>query len=390
MSLKTVLLVEKFTIRKTEKALEQPKEVVAMLKKKAATSTIKAQAKVEPEPVRVMQDEQERWRYSAKIILVKDEYRSEAAGLEALNAAEIAVRKNCEAVGWRVLGDAADIAQQEAAAAERVPLVLPELTNRTIKNEFSGIYRRESHIHLIHDCARLAVDTQFVEREHTLLWGEPAAAKTVLFIRLKNFYEKHCPGEHVAMVDATSVTKAGLENWIIGKAKMGTLPPFICLEEIEKYQPENLLCLLSIMDTRGEIRKMNAKIGDVMKKTPVVIWATCNDIEALRNFHKGALLSRFTNQMECVRPPREDQVKICLDKIAEWRKMGVEMDDRCAQVAVDYAYDVMATDDPRAIKRLLSGRNGLLDGTMFARMNEIADQSKKNKELKAGFAAGKV
>jgi MoxR-like ATPase len=67
----------------------------------------------------------------------------------------------------------------------------------------------------------------------------------------------------------------------------------VLIEEIEKVtSPENINCLLQVMDTRGAIQRTNARDGDVYAECKVVVWATCNDSEYLRTFADGAIWSR--------------------------------------------------------------------------------------------------
>jgi hypothetical protein len=105
-----------------------------------------------------------------------------------------------------------------------------------------------------------------------LLYGPPASAKTSLF---KALYEKN-GWERVVVIDGHAMTKAGLEEWLREKAKDETLPDILVIEEVEKQDPKNLRCLLSVMAS-GYLCKLNAKIGREEAQTPLLVWATCND-----------------------------------------------------------------------------------------------------------------
>jgi hypothetical protein len=65
-----------------------------------------------------------------------------------------------------------------------------------------------------------------------LLYGPPASAKTSLFKAFKALYEKD-GWERVVVID--------------GYAKDETLPDVLVIEEVEKQDPKNLRCLLSVM-----------------------------------------------------------------------------------------------------------------------------------------------
>lgn len=112
------------------------------------------------------------------------------------------------------------------------------------------------------------------------------------------------------------------------------------------------------MDSRGQMQRTNANVGHVKASTPMLVWATCNDQDLLKAFKNGALWSRFTHQHECLRPTRDLMHKILLREVAKIRGGKKEWADR----ALEYGYDVMKTDDPRAIIGLLDGRDRLLTG----------------------------
>ncbi|MEW3709423.1 hypothetical protein QOZ51_30150, partial [Pseudomonas aeruginosa] len=80
-----------------------------------------------------------------------------------------------------------------------------------------------------------------------------------LFERFKNWFEESDGVERVKFLDATTMSKAGLENWLISAADDRMLPDILVLEEIEKKSPDNLLCLLSVMGS-GYVAKHNARV----------------------------------------------------------------------------------------------------------------------------------
>lgn len=80
----------------------------------------------------------------------------------------------------------------------------------------------------------------------------------------------------MTFVDATTASKAGLENWLLDKAETGTLAEIIVLEEIEKQPLDNLLTLVSLMGS-GYVAKLNARVGHRKELANVLVWATCND-----------------------------------------------------------------------------------------------------------------
>lgn len=247
----------------------------------------------------------------------------------------------------------------------RPPFELPVLDGNAHDQFFFGVYEREAHIRMIHDSIRAYVNSGGEQRSHILLEGRPACCKTILFERLKLFYEHNGPPgiERVAFIDGPTMSKAGLENWMMQMAVSGKLPEIVCVEEIEKQNMDNLLTLLSVMGS-GYIMKTNARIGRLKELAKCVIWATCNDKQLLRKFRDGALWSRFTHKLHCRRPSKELMTKIVHDKVA---KMGG--DPRWADAVIQFCYEDVkarigiAIVDPRAILGLLDGGDRLLDGS---------------------------
>jgi hypothetical protein len=228
---------------------------------------------------------------------------------------------------------------------------------------------------IIHAGVKATVERGGEEPNHFLLYGPPAGAKTRVFKALKAFYEQGRAEERVAILDATTLSKAGLEKWLVERAQAGTLPLLLVLEEVEKHKPENLLCLLSVMAS-GEISRTNARIGHVVAQTKIIIGATCNDEDALKQFHRGALWSRFgSNQLYCPRPDRAMMKMILLDKIRTMRGSPA-----WCEPVLAYSYEEVGCDDPRFIVGLLDGKEGLEDGSYLARHRRIRESRLKDLE----------
>src|SRR6266542_908637 len=254
----------------------------------------------------------------------------------------------------------------------RPALVIPELGAEAMSKFFAGVYERDAHIRLIYDALRSYADSlqawkndNSVElaRSHVLLWGKTAGAKTMLLERFKAFLEQENRVERVTFVDMQTSTKAGLENWLLDKAEQGELAEIIVLEEIEKVQPlDALLPLVSIMGS-GYLAKMNARIGNRGETTNVLVIATCNNEEVIREWRSGVLWSRFVHHLFCPRPGREVMRKILLDKV---HKLGGN--PGWVDKTLEFAFDILPEagvppmDDPRELKGLLDGRDRLLDG----------------------------
>lgn len=315
--------------------------------------------------------------YTFKVRLEKANFRSEAAAMKCLEAAKKFVMRSAESRQWKCLGDAADVAERKTVAENRGAFQVEELTDSVMKKYFEGIYERDAHIRMIHRGVTMAVKSGWDERNHVLLYGQPAAAKTILFKRLKAWYEAKEPEvERIAVINSTTISKAGLESWLLEKSRDGLLPEILAFDEIEKFNMDNLQCLLAVMDEQGVISRTNAKIGRQTASAKVMIWATCNDIDKLKEFNKGALFSRFTKKFPCVRPSRPLMLEIMEKKLKAREAKGNKVNVLWAKAAVDYAFDKMHTNDPRTIMGLLDGEDGLLDGSYFKDLQAIEDAAR--------------
>jgi hypothetical protein len=288
------------------------------------------------------------------------------------------VKRAAEARKWQVKGDKLDIDEQKAVLENRPKFVLNNLTPDIYKEYFDGIYEREPHIRLIHASAKNACDTNFEERNHVLLYGEPAAAKTILFRRLKTWYEVDNPDiERVALINSVTLSKAGLETWLLEKASLMMLPEIIFFDEIEKFDMNNLSCLLGIMDEQATISRMNAKIGKVSQKANPLIWATCNDVNKLKAFNNGALFSRFVKQLPCLRPSRELMEQLLLKRIEIRKQKGLNGDAKWARRIVQFCFDEMKVNDPRMIIGMLDGGDDIMSGDYFKDILAIEEMAKR-------------
>lgn len=306
------------------------------------------------------------YQYLAKLKITKVNYRATDVANRQLDNVTQQIESAAKTKGWRIIDKPTDVQNPELAdqiIKEDTPIVINELSPQNMQIYFSGIYERESHINLIYSSAQTAIQTNFNKRSHVLLHGLPATAKSSIFLAFKAFFEAGRSNEVVAMIDATTLTKAGLERWILNKAQAKELPKFLVLEELEKHQPDNLLCLLSVMDNRASLSRTNAIVGQVVAEAKMVIWGTCNNDDLLKNFHKGALWSRFQHRFVCRRPS-----KTLMKKILE--REVIDMDGKLEWIepAMDIGYNLLPNltgeaCDPRQMIALLDGQDGLLDGS---------------------------
>jgi hypothetical protein len=85
---------------------------------------------------------------------------------------------------------------------------------------------------------------------------------------------------------------------------------------------------------------------------------TCNDEEFLKKWHRGFIWSRCAHKIYCTRPTRKEMEERILPSKIE--AIGGKME--WVKPACDFAYDVLKTDDPRAVISMLDGMDRLITG----------------------------
>jgi hypothetical protein len=349
-----------------------------------------------PDPIATTQSGQPVYVYHAKLRLKKEGETTKEKLLQQYEEVMRVVKAAARTKGWVVLDEGQEgialrtgelnplIVQAERERAinvqQNLNVELPSLTRENMIAFFGRLYRRENHIRIIHAANLTAAMTRFEKRRHCLAWGPPGTAKTQMFDAFVQLYGP----DKVLHLDATTTTKAGLENLILRKASDGLLPPFLYLEEIEKYDLNMLHCLHAIMDERGRIQRTNARIGNVAAEAKMVVWATCNSLGKLKQFEGGAILSRFSNrkQLYCPRPD-EDLMRLILAREVE--EMGG--DEFWVEPVVRFVFDEMKTNDPREAVSLLDGRELLLgDAPYLQWTRENLEAERKDKALEKEFS----
>jgi len=328
----------------------------------------------EPEKVTDEASKKEVWLYKVKLRVVKRGQSSPEVTARHLEHAKKLIQEKCNKYGWEIIGNVTRNGEDQVVGEvkqERPQFEAPVMTPDSISEITRGIYDRDQHVRVIHDGVVDFFDTLNkhhrnesveVSRPHVLLKGPPAGAKTTLFERLKLWYEKGSNVERVTFVDATTASKAGLENWLLDRAESGTLTEILVMEEMEKQPLDNLLTLVSLMGS-GYIAKLNARVGFRKEHAQVLVWATCNQEDIIQNFRNGVLWSRFANKLHCTRPSRDRLHQILRDKI---KQRGGQL--RWADEAIKFAFETCmrefgtAMDDPRDVIALLAGRGRLIDG----------------------------
>lgn len=255
-----------------------------------------------------------------------------------------------------------------------------------ISQRFVAATRFEAVVKIHDPKMEQVYDVQLATEPHNFLAGGIVVhncAKSELFLCFIDWLGS----ELIEPMDATTLTKAGLETQLLNASRCGTLKPILLLEEIEKCHPDNLSCLLQIMDGRGKIQRTNARDGNVSADCNIIIWATCNSEDLLRKFHDGAIYSRFSVQQECKRPDRALMRRILVREVNE-----IDGDEKWVDPVLDFCFGELAKekrfaarfDDPRLARSLLAGGERLLDGSAFDDCRKVfgltADNPEKEKE----------
>lgn len=262
----------------------------------------------------------------------------------------------------------------------RIPEILISGSNHEIEDypAFDGIYGRAAHIRVMAAAMQTMISTKGAKRNHAVLYGKPACAKSTLFHAWQSVIGK---GSYLA-INANSATQAGIESIFLDRLpEVGGCPPFVFIEEIEKTKEEINTVWLSCMDERAEIRKVR---HNNLRRVQVraLCFATVNDkvlfdrIMGGRPGSPGALSSRMRG-LYVPRPNRVEMKRILLRDIELYYPEGNELwADKCIEIA----YEVK-TDDPRMILSFLDGRDRLLTEeykadiiSIYEREQEDADE----------------
>ena len=132
------------------------------------------------------------------------------------------------------------------------------------------------------------------------------------------------------------------------------------------------------MDARGRIQRVNARDGNVYGDAKIIIWGTCNDDDELKNAHKGAIWSRFSQKLECKRPDRALMNRILNREVEEIGGNPLWVDPIlkfCFDELAGLAKFKMDYNDPRFVRSLLAGGDRILDTSP---MGALADFRKAN------------
>lgn len=232
------------------------------------------------------------------------------------------------------------------------------------KNYFDHLYNREAQIMICHRAVEAAIKSNFQNRFHTLLHGEPGCGKSDIMESLGNMLGPE--NEAWIKFDATSMTAAGVIKLLL---ENDHIPPVMFVEEIEKTDEKSLHFLLGIMDIRGEVRKINFNTGPQARKIRMVVIATANNTDLLKKVASGAIYSRFANRAYCPRPNRELLNRILTREVK--RNNG---DPKWIEPTLAYCFDKRKMTDPREIiPVMLQGQDDLFTGSYQEALEQVRE-----------------
>lgn len=248
-------------------------------------------------------------------------------------------------------------------------------------DNFARIYGRDAQIRRIMDALHLGQRTNWVKRKNSLLDGPPGCGKSEIMLGMRAMLGEE--GKAWRWFDATTMTKAGAVEEIM---ESRIVPPVLFIEEIEKCEEAALRWLLGVMDTRGEIRRLNYKVGNQARNVRMVVIASANNVKLLKTVMSGALYSRFQNKIFCPEPDREIMRRILMREVVE-----IDGDEKWVEPALEFAYDKWCITDPRDVINIMScGGKRLLNGeaqkdyetTMHPLERRLLLRKKKKRESK--------
>lgn len=269
---------------------------------------------------------------------------------------------------------------EEAIALEdlNVPDVLINGTDEEIENHpcFAGIFSRAAHIRVIFSSLQTMKSTNGQRRNHCLLHGLPACAKSKLFNGTQQVLGKG----GFLLINSNSATRAGIEKIFLKGVRQTGLPPVLFIEEIEKTHEQILTTWLSILDERAEVRKVTNKEAS-SAPARILCFATANDkvlfdrLMGGRPNHPGALSSRFTKKLYVPRPNWDTMRRILLRDIELYGGKS-SWSEKCIEIAKE-----VGTNDPRTILGFLDGADRLLTGEYKNDIMKIYEMEQSDKKF---------
>jgi len=239
-----------------------------------------------------------------------------------------------------------------------------------LTSTFNEIYDRNAQIRTLLSSIKSFFESDGRRRNHALLWGLPACAKTQILSAVTDMLGDQA----VLSLDATSTTSAGIYKMFF--EQLDVIPPIVKIEEMEKCEESALRVWLGALDERGELRKVNYREQRV-REVRILCLGTCNDKDQFDRLmggtekKPGALSSRFVHQLKCPRPNREVLFKILCRDV---HKFG---GDTAWIMPSILLAEALETDDPRKVLAFLDGGVRLMNGAYQQDILKIVEMEDK-------------
>jgi hypothetical protein len=308
-----------------------------------------------PEPGMLTASTEIRVQRNREAPTLKEEFDQIILAVTRQGAAVVQVggRWKIEAINGIPFDEEADIVEKSEGEIGYAPIL--RVDNKEWLESFGDLFGLDAQTRLLKDAIDAALDSQFQHRFNVVLVGPPGCGKTEMCHIVKKLY-----GEQAVMeFDGTSTTAAGAQKRF---AELAELPRILIIEEIEKANPDALNYLLSMLDTRGEVRKVTAK-GNIDRDTKVLAIVTVNNWSKFKKIASGALQSRFATPIKFGRPSPKVMRMILEREINKLIAAGGQGNMGWIDPAINFC-DEMGVKDPRRVIALcLNGKDRWFDGT---------------------------
>jgi hypothetical protein len=250
-----------------------------------------------------------------------------------------------------------------------------ELTVETIadwQTHFSKFINLNDQVSLLLDALKAAIESNFEDRCHTAVHGPPGCGKTEVLRTLCNLLGPR----HSQFFDATAMTKAGAEEFLLTTAR---IPSVIVLDELDKAPAETGKAWLQVASDHAEVNKTDARRGSRRRETRTLVIAAANDLQSMEKRLGEALCSRLlAHRIFFPQPARDDVIQIL---------KSVASNSTIDEAAVLKVMQHVEANEPdadlrRTIGLLKAGRNGWVSGDFAERLQRVNDQETGYRDLR--------
>lgn len=332
-----------------------PEKIVAQIRKISERAMASGRSdrgwSLKADPMSPKQDNGEYvYRYEFKLNCKPKRTRTKESIEQEFNSIVTIIQQAGNVPGWNIITVNGKAFDSSSLASQ--PIMIPYHDCQIPKlwlPFFDEIYERDDQIQVILSRIRAGITSEWRNRFHSALVGEPAGGKTETARAVKRML-----GEKAVLeLDATQTTQAGV---IKNLKEREELPRVIIIEEIEKADFKQLPWLLAMLDPRAEIRKMNYREKVHLELRGICI-ATINNYKLFTTVLEGALASRLGEPIFFPKPSESIIRKILTREVER-----INGNKAWIQPTLEYCKE-MDISDPRTAQSIcLSGKDDLLKG----------------------------